>query len=99
MRRWSEVAAAILGVAGVAHLTAAPAADLYIKAPPASTAGAPPVPFTCTSVDAFFLTNCALSWYGVTVYGVIDVGVGWESHGAPFNKAGAPRRRLFRSEV
>ena len=84
MRKWGVFAAAILGVAGVADVTAVPAADLPIKAPPAPTASATPP--ACTSLDAFFLTNCALSGYGVTVYGVIDVGEGWESHGAPFNK-------------
>jgi hypothetical protein len=86
MRKCSGFAAAVLGVAGVAYVTAAPAADLDIKAPPTPTASAPSVPPTCTGVDAFFLTNCALSWAGVTVYGVVDVGGGWESHGAPFNK-------------
>src|SRR5579864_299747 len=86
MRKWGVFAASILGVVGVAYGTAVPAADLPIKAPLPPTASAPPVPPACTSLDAFFLTNCALSGYGVTVYGVIDVGEGWESHGAPFNK-------------
>jgi predicted porin len=26
-----------------------------------------------------------LTWYGVTIYGTIDVGGGWQSHGAPFS--------------
>ena len=29
--------------------------------------------------------DCPLSAYGITVYGTIDVGGGYESHGAPFN--------------
>ena len=34
----------------------------------------------------FFVTDCPLTYYGITVYGTIDIGGGWESHGAPFNK-------------
>src|SRR5215813_334361 len=30
-------------------------------------------------------TNCQLTWYGITVYGTIDAGFGWQSHGAPFD--------------
>ena len=30
-------------------------------------------------------TDCPLSAYGITVYGTIDVGGGYESHAAPFN--------------
>jgi predicted porin len=29
--------------------------------------------------------DCPLSAYGITVYGTVDVGGGYESHGAPFN--------------
>ena len=33
----------------------------------------------------FFTTNCPLSWYGITIYGTVDMGVAWQSHGTPFN--------------
>jgi predicted porin len=63
---------------------AAHAADLpvYTKAPP------PPLaPTSCTSPEQFIVTDCPLSYYGITVYGTIDVGGGYESHGAPFNSS------------
>ena len=37
----------------------------------------------------FFNTNakeCPLSFYGITLYGTVDVGVGYDTHGLPFNK-------------
>jgi predicted porin len=39
----------------------------------------------CTSGHEFIITDCALTWHGVTVYGAYDVGVGWVSHGMPEN--------------
>src|SRR5262249_11023070 len=39
----------------------------------------------CTSVWAFFVTACPLSWYGVRLYGTIDTGAGYQTHGAPFD--------------
>jgi predicted porin len=44
-------------------------------------------PTSCTDPVQFMTTDCALSWYGITLYGTVDLGVGWESHGAPFNKS------------
>jgi predicted porin len=55
------------------------------KAPPAVSAKAPSQPPTCTSFEDFVVTNCPLTWNGITVYGTIDGGVTWLSHGAPFN--------------
>jgi predicted porin len=71
---------AAIALGGAAH-----AADLpvYTKAPP-PLAPAPLV--SCTSAVQFFVTDCPLTYYGITVYGTIDVGGGWESHGAPFNE-------------
>jgi predicted porin len=73
-------AALILGAAGAAH-----AADIPTKkpAPPAPPAG----PASCTGPSDFIATDCVLSWYGITFYGTVDMGVGWESHGTPFNGA------------
>jgi len=60
----------------------ASAADIIpTKAPPAPDAG----PTSCTSVWDFFATTCQLSYYGVRFYGTIDIGGGWDSHGAPYN--------------
>jgi predicted porin len=46
-------------------------------------------PVTCGSLEDFVLTSCPLTWNGVTVYGTIDAGVTWRSHGAPFNGTSA----------
>jgi predicted porin len=59
-------------------------ADLVTKAPPLVT---PTLPATCTGVSQFFLTDCVLSWYGISVYGTVDTGGGYQTHGAPFNGA------------
>ena len=56
--------------------------NLVTKAPPLVT---PAMPATCTGVSQFFLTDCVLSWYGISVYGAVDVGGGYQTHGAPFN--------------
>ena len=60
-------------IAGVAHAATEPA--------PA----APPTPAACASVQEFRATDCSLTWNGITLYGVYDVGVGWVSHGLPEN--------------
>jgi predicted porin len=63
-------------------------ADMPTKAmptkalPPSAVTG----PATCGSIPDFFTTNCILSWYGITVYGAVDVGGGYQTHGAPFDK-------------
>jgi predicted porin len=70
-------------VAMIALGAGAHAADLptYDKAPP------PPLaPASCTGVVDFFVTDCPLSYYGITVYGTVDIGGGYETHGTPFNK-------------
>jgi len=46
---------------------------------------APPTPAACASVQEFLATVCPLTWHGITLYGVYDVGVGWVSHGLPEN--------------
>ncbi|HWX30152.1 MAG TPA: hypothetical protein VNZ53_22280, partial [Steroidobacteraceae bacterium] len=48
-------------------------------------AAAPPSPAACASVQEFRATDCPLTWHGVTLFGVYDVGVGWVSHGLPEN--------------
>ena len=59
------------------------------KAAPAVTAKVPPQPATCGSLEDFVVTNCPLTWNGITLYGTIDGGVTWLSHGAPFNGTSA----------
>ena len=43
----------------------------------------PTTPDACASGHEFAATDCALTWHGITVYGVYDVGAGWVSHGLP----------------
>lgn len=52
-----------------------------VPQPPAS----PTAPEACTSFREFATTACPLTWHGITLYGTIDVGVGWVSHGLPEN--------------
>jgi hypothetical protein len=35
------------------------------------------------------VTACPLTWNGITLYGTIDGGVTWLSHGVPFNGTSA----------
>jgi predicted porin len=75
----------LASTAAIALCGAAQAADLpvYTKAPPPLS---PPPLVSCTSAAQFIVTDCPLTYYGITVYGTVDVGGGWESHGTPFNK-------------
>jgi predicted porin len=84
----SVVAVLSGAVIGASALTSAPAmADgpMVTKAPmwvaPAATG-----PANCPGAYEFFLTNCALSWWGVTFYGTVDLGATYQTHGAPFDR-------------
>ena len=57
-------------------------ADMVTKAPPAAAVTAP---VACSSLWDFIVTSCPLSWYGITIYGTVDAGVTWQSHGTPYN--------------
>jgi predicted porin len=58
--------------------------------PTTASATADSTPKPCTSLWDFVATKCQLTWRGITVYGTIDVGGGWQSHGAPFDPLSAP---------
>jgi predicted porin len=68
---------------------ASAADDMVTKAAPAASTKAPSQPATCTTLEDFVVTSCPLTWNGITVYGTIDGGVTWRSHGAPFNGTSA----------
>ena len=84
-------AATILAAAGVASgaWAAEPAAS---RAAPATTSAATSAsaPKTCTGVWDFIETDCQLTWYGITLYGVIDAGFTYQTHGAPFDPRSPP---------
>jgi predicted porin len=75
----ASAAAMMLGAGGV---FAADLDTMPVKAPmykaPANT--------TCMSIVDFFTTACQLSAYGVRIYGTIDVGGTYQTHGAPLDK-------------
>jgi predicted porin len=90
MRRLGVSTAIIVGLAGTAYATGASADDIMVtKAAPTVTTNAPSQPTTCGSLEDFVVTSCPLTWNGITVYGTIDGGVTWRSHGAPFNGTSA----------
>jgi predicted porin len=75
----------VLTIVGTLGAVDAWAADgMVTKAPPALTDSAA-APRPCTDPSDFITTNCQLTWRGITVFGIIDMGVGWQSHGAPFD--------------
>jgi predicted porin len=63
------------------------AADVTPMTPKPTTEAAAPKP--CTDSSDFISTNCQLTWQGITIYGVVDMGFGWQSHGAPFDPRSA----------
>jgi predicted porin len=75
--------------------TLAALAATFVLAHPAQAADPPPAQpasgaspaasASCTSPEEFVTTDCPLTWYGITLYGAYDVGVGWVSHGLPEN--------------
>jgi predicted porin len=81
----------IAGLIVLATASQASAADdsVATKAAPAASAQAPSQPATCTSPEDFVTTKCPLTWNGITLYGTVDGGVTWMSHGAPFNGTSA----------
>src|SRR5271168_1007302 len=85
MRKLGERGFASLAlVAGLSGSTLhAHAADLPTKAPPPDSA-----PSCFASAASYFEASpaeCPLTWNGITLYGAIDVGAGYSSHGANFN--------------
>jgi predicted porin len=79
--------AALLAGSGVAWTADAWAADIIpTKAPPTTVESAPTL---CTDAWSFIASKCQLSWQGITVYGTIDAGAGWQSHGAPLDPLSA----------
>ncbi|MBV1698031.1 MAG: porin [Hyphomicrobiales bacterium] len=80
---------------GATYATSALAdGPMLTKAPPAPAATA-----SCGSFYDFFFSACPLTWYGVTVYGTVDAGVGYETHGAPFNPQQPAGQAYFLQKV
>src|ERR1700757_2376997 len=78
----------VLAAAGAAGGGDVWAADIFpIEALSASAASNPKM---CTGLWDFIATSCELSWQGITIYGTVDAGGGWQSHGAPLDSRSAP---------
>src|SRR5258707_14497197 len=91
MTKLGIFAATILAAAGAT--SGAWAADAAAsKAAPASTSASPSTsaPKTCTGVWDFIETDCQLTWYGITLYGAIDAGFTYQTHGAPLDTRSPP---------
>ena len=71
------VAATILAAAGAVCSAESWAAD--------GTAATASKPKTCINFWDFVSTSCDLTWQGITVYGIVDMGGGYQTHGAPFD--------------
>ena len=83
--------AAVVGVAGFAGVASAADMDaLVTKRRRWPTL--PPPPAACASAYDFFFTACPLSWYGVTVYGTVDLGGTYQTHGTPLDPNHPDRR-------
>jgi len=79
---------AAFAAAIVAVCTSAANADsgpMVTKAAPVAAPATPAPPVSCTNFWDFIATSCPLTWYGVTLYGTIDVGATYQTHGAPFD--------------
>ena len=66
----------------------ASAADLPAQSPPPARPPAPTANPCFASPYDFLIADpddCPLAWNGITLYGRLDYGAGYESHGAPFN--------------
>ena len=88
MTRLVSSAAVMFAVAAVSYAVDVWAADIIpMKAPPAAADYS--TPRSCTDAWSFISTNCQLAWQGITVYGTIDMGAGWQSHGAPLDPLSA----------
>jgi predicted porin len=83
-RKTYLLASAALAALASVSLGGAQAADLpTMKAAP--TPMPAPTLASCGNIQDFFTTACPLTYYGVTFYGTIDVGGGYQTHTTPFN--------------
>src|SRR5690242_1868744 len=89
MAKLTLCAALLLAAVGSSYTADAWAADVVPTKAPASLADATAAPRPCADPADFITTNCQLTWHGITVFGIVDMGFGWQSHGAPFDNRSA----------
>src|ERR1700751_2536675 len=78
----------LAAVGGSYTLDAWAADDIPVKAPSVTTPSAV-APRPCAGPEDFFTTNCQLTWQVITVFGIVDTGVGWQSNGVPLDPRSA----------
>lgn len=84
--RWSAAVAATITLAISSYATGAMADGPMVTKAPMLAGPAATGPATCGGAYEFFLTNCTLSWWGVTFYGTVDMGGTYQTHGTPFDR-------------
>src|SRR5712675_793751 len=87
MAKLGIFAAVILAIASVSGEVEAWAADVVPTGASLATAASAPKP--CSDGWSFIATDCQLTGQGIRVYGTIDAGFGWQSHGAPWDPRSA----------
>ena len=87
MAKFRSLAAVLLAADSASCGAEAWAADVVPTAASAATAAS--APKACIDGWSFIATNCQLTWQGITVFGIVDTGVGWQSHGAAFDPKSA----------
>jgi predicted porin len=85
MRNSALFAAVFLAAGGASCGVEAWAADI----PAEPSAAAPKTPKTCTDGWNFISTDCQLTWRGITLYGAVDAGFGYQTHGTPWDPRSA----------
>jgi predicted porin len=79
------LAGMVLG-AGCLMTASAFAQDAMVTKAPPPAAVAAPAPGPCDNVPDFFLSSCQLAWAGVRVYGTVDMGGLYQTHGTPLDR-------------
>jgi predicted porin len=91
MKIFSVAVVMFLVLVGAARAADGSSTDnmMVTKAPPPAAKSSSSTPASCTNLWDFVSTDCPLSWYGITVYGTVDLGVTWLSHGTPYSPTSA----------
>jgi predicted porin len=85
MRSSALFAAVFLATGGASCGMEAWAADI----PAEPSVAASKTPKTCTDGWNFISTDCQLTWKGITLYGAVDAGFGFQTHGTPWDPRSA----------
>ena len=81
-----RISAAVLALVSAWVPVDARAADVM---PAKAAPGTSTKPLPCTDPWDFVSSDCQLSWYGITIFGTIDAGFGWQSSDAPWDPRSA----------